>query len=197
MTLKQQPSYYHKQRWPEAKGQKLYGREKTGKKPGSFLISLSCLVSQSWSHSTWRFLLSKWINSSYSYMYEVYIHILWPCSMWNLSSLTRDQTHTPALELGGFFLFVCFCFLNFLFCIRVYPVNKQCCNSFRWTAKRLTIHTHVSILPPSSPPVQAATQHWEARSFNHWITKEVPLSYIEASLSWVIFVICCQRHPCW
>ena len=29
--------------------------------------------------------------------------------------------------------------------------------------------------PSSSPPIQAATQRWEAQSFNHWLTKEVPL----------------------
>ena len=29
----------------------------------------------------------------------IFIMVFWPCSMWDLSSLTRDRTHTPALEV--------------------------------------------------------------------------------------------------
>ena len=48
---------------------------------------------------------------------------------------------------------------NFLFCIGIWPINKQCCDSFRQTAKELS-HTYrciYSLLNP--PPIPAATQH--------------------------------------
>ena len=47
-----------------------------------------------------------------------------------------------------------FFFFNFLFYIRVQPINNAC-NSFRRTAKGLS-HTYTCIhSPPNSPPIQA------------------------------------------
>ena len=49
--------------------------------------------------------------------------------------------------------------LNFLFCIGVQPINKQC-NSFRWTVKGSS-HTYTVVRsPPNSPPIQAGTSPW-------------------------------------
>ena len=43
-------------------------------------------------------------------------------------------------------------FLKFLFCMGVWSINKQCCDSFRWTVKRPS-HTYTCIpSPPNSPP---------------------------------------------
>ena len=49
--------------------------------------------------------------------------------------------------------------LNFLFCIGVQPINKQC-NSFRWTVKGSS-HTYTVVRsPPNSPPIQATPWQW-------------------------------------
>ena len=48
-------------------------------------------------------------------------------------------------------------FFNFLFCIGIKPINKQCCDSFRWIAKEFScIYTCIHS-PPNSPPIHAAT----------------------------------------
>ena len=47
--------------------------------------------------------------------------------------------------------------LNCFFCTGIWPINKQCCDSFRWTAQGLS-HTYTCIHSPlNSPPIQAAT----------------------------------------
>ena len=52
--------------------------------------------------------------------------------------------------------------INFLFCTKVYPISKQCCDSFRWTAKGLS-HTYTRIHSPPNPhPIQAAHNIWNS-----------------------------------
>ena len=43
----------------------------------------------------------------------------------------------------------------------VEPINKQCCDSFRWPVKGLS-HTYACIhSPPNSLPIWSATKHWK------------------------------------
>ena len=53
-----------------------------------------------------------------------------------------------------------FFFLSLLILFWVFSlISKQCCDSFRWTAKGLS-HTYTCVhSPPKPPPIRAATQH--------------------------------------
>ena len=87
-------------------------------------------------------------------------------SLWCPCKTTRFKIHPTQqilpIQLSNYSLF-CFLF-NFLFCIGVQPIKKQCCNSFRWTVKGLS-HTYAYICiyhiciciysPPTSPLIQA------------------------------------------
>ena len=83
-----------------------------------------------------------------------YVLVFWPGDMPDLSSLTRNQTHTLCTHCVG--RINLFFFFNFLFCNGVWLINKVLVVSGeQW--RDSAIHIHVSVFRQATPPIQAGT----------------------------------------
>ena len=98
-------------------------------------------------------LLSSIFPSIRVFSNESAFQITWP-KYWSFSFSIR-----PSNEYSGFISFKIdwfdllhkwFYFFKLFFCIGVWLISKQCCDSFRWKVKGLSHTYHVFILPQTS-----------------------------------------------
>ena len=95
--------------------------------------------------------------------------------MWDLSSLARDQTHTPCIRRS------LFCFLNIFFCLFIYLAVPGCSYNMQTLACGMWDLVPQPDIEPGRPPLGVQSlSHWTTREFprrwslNHWTSREIP-----------------------
>ena len=126
----------------------------------------------------WRKILNEGIqilDPGHVFIPVIQLYMMSPAASWYQRWPFQDHilyTGTKTWEERNFFLIIpreilkmilsdlSFFFFNFLFGIRVQPINNVVIISGE-QGRDSAIHIHVSILLQTPPPFQSATEHWE------------------------------------